>query len=848
MEKKTIVIVGNGMVGHKLVDLLIQRGATESYDIVVFGEERYLAYDRVNLSAYFDGQTIDDLSLTTSDYYEENNIQFHLNERITDIDRTQKMVLSESGMEVSYDTLVLATGSSAFVPPIKGNDSEGNFVYRTIDDLEAIEAYAENCSTGVVIGGGLLGLECANALKNLGLKTHVVEFAPRLMPRQLDDIGAMTLRNHIEALDIDVHTSKATSEIVSENGRITHLDFADGTSLSTDIVVFSAGIRSRDELARISGLTIGERGGIVIDAQCQTSDPDIFAIGECALYNGMIYGLVAPGYDMATVVADQLTIEPDPRLFKGSDMSTKLKLLGVDVASFGDAFGTTEGSKDISLLDATTGIYKKIVIDANNKRLLGGILVGDASNYGMLLQVMQNGIALPPHPEDLILPARDGDSSGAIGFDSLPDSATICTCENVTKGAICGAIHEQNLTTVGEIKQCTRAGTACKSCVGSLKQILNSELLKMGVEVKNHVCEHFAYSRQELLHLIKVNQIRDYSDLLENYGQGRGCEVCKPLVASLLASTWNDYIHDGEKKTLQDTNDYYLANIQRDGTYSVVPRVPAGEITPDKLMTIALVAQEFDLYVKITGAQRIDLFGAHLDQLPDIWAKLIDAGFESGHAYGKALRTVKSCVGSTWCRYGQQDSVTMAITLENRYKGLRAPHKLKSACSGCARECAEAQSKDFGLIATEKGYNLYLGGNGGKRPRHAQLFLEDLDEEDVIKYLDRYLMFYIRTAEHLQRTADWLENLEGGLDYLRQVIVDDSLGIAEELEKEMAVIVENYQCEWKTTLDNPELVKRYRHFVDSPQRDSNVVFIEQRGQKRPAFPEERNALHTIGAD
>lgn len=839
-QKNTIVIVGNGMVGHKLVDLLIEQQATTTYRIVVFGEERHIAYDRVNLSGYFEGKSVDDLALTTFDYYVQNNIECYLGEQITDIDRDSSIVTSNQNTQIHYDTLVLATGSYAFVPPINGYDATGNFVYRTIDDLEQIEAYAQNCKTGVVIGGGLLGLECANALRNLNLETHVVEFAPRLMPRQLDDIGANTLRQHIEDLGISVHTSKATSEIVSENGQIVRLDFKDGSSLATDMVVFSAGIRPRDELARQSGLQIGERGGIVINDCCQTSDANIFAIGECALYNNMIYGLVAPGYDMARVVTDQLTIAPQPRTFTGSDMSTKLKLLGVNVASFGDAFGATEGARDVVLLDANTGVYKKIVIHPDSNRLLGGMLVGDASAYGMLRQVMQSSMALPPHPEDLILPPRDNDAPAGFGIDALPDSANICSCENISKGAICSAIHNQQIITVAGIQQCTRAGTACKSCVPNLKQILNAEMQKMGLEVNNYVCEHFDYSRQELYHLIKVNQIRSYSELLEQYGHGHGCEVCKPTVASILASTWNDYVLDGEKATLQDTNDYYLANIQRDGTYSVVPRMPAGEITPEKLMTIAEVAQEFDLYLKITGAQRIDMFGAHLDQLPQIWERLIEAGFESGHAYGKALRTVKSCVGTTWCRYGQQDSVTMAITLENRYKGLRAPHKLKSACSGCARECAEAQSKDFGLIATERGYNLYLGGNGGKRPRHAQLFAEDLSEDEVIKYLDRYLMFYIRTADKLQRTSDWIENLEGGFDYLRKVIIEDSLGIAEELERDMQHIVATYQDEWATTLQDEQKLKRFRHFVDSETRDPNVVFIEQRGQKRPAFPEERD--------
>jgi nitrite reductase (NADH) large subunit len=845
MAKPTLIVVGNGMVGHKLIELLIQKRAAQQYRILVFGEEARMAYDRVHLSSYFEGKTADDLALSNRDYYEDNGIELFTNERITEIDSKLRIVRSES-QEISYDTLILATGSFPFVPPIRGREAKGVFVYRTIDDLDAMAAYAKHCKIGAVIGGGLLGLEAANALKNLGLETHVVEVAPYLMPRQVDELGGEILRGEIERLGIHVHTGKSTSELFCEAGAVRGMNFADGESLEAEMVVFSAGIRPRDELGRAAGLRLGERGGIIIDDFCKTSDTAIFAIGECALYKNQIFGLVAPGYEMARVVAEQVLGNGKPKPFTGAELSTKLKLLGIDVASFGQITADNIHSKEICLLDSHTGSYKKIIVSADGKRLLGAILVGDAESFDMLLQVKQNNMALPPHPEDLVLPAREAStSSNSFGLDALPDSAKICTCENVSKGDICSAINENGFTTVGEIKDCTRAGTGCGSCVNNLKKLLNQQMEKRGIAVVNHLCEHFPYSRQELYHLIRVQRISSFSDVLARFGKGLGCEICKPAVASILASTWNDYILEGEKATLQDTNDYYLANIQRDGTYSVIPRIAGGEITPDKLIALGQVAKDFNLYLKITGGQRIDMLGAHLDQLPLIWERLIEAGFESGHAYGKALRTVKSCVGSTWCRYGQQDSVSLAIMVENRYKGLRAPHKLKSACSGCARECAEAQSKDFGMIATERGYNLYLGGNGGMRPRHAQLFAEDLNEEEVIKYLDRYLMFYIRTADKLQRTADWLESLEGGIEYLRQVIIEDSLGIADELERDMAHIVGSYDCEWKRTLEDSERMKRFRYFVDSNDRDANVVFVEQRGQKRPAFPEERAALEKL---
>jgi nitrite reductase (NADH) large subunit len=836
---KRLVTIGNGMVGHRFLEQMAAKGA--DWELICFCEEPRVAYDRVNLSGYFAGKTAEDLSLVAPDFYKDNNIQVHVGDKAVSIDRANKTVTSAKGVTISYDKLVLATGSYPFVPPIKGNDLPGTFVYRTICDLEATEAYAKDCKVGVVVGGGLLGLECANALQNLGLKTHVVEFMPRLMPVQVDDAGGATLRQKIEDLGIGIHTGKSTTEIVAdEHGRVHKMQFADGTELLTDTIVFSAGIRPQDELARQCGLKIGDRGGISIDDNCQTSDPDVYAIGECALYNNQIFGLVAPGYRMAEVAADRLCGN-DTNNFTGADMSTKLKLLGIDVASFGDAFGKTAGSKVIAIDDAIAGTYKKLVVNEDGTRLLGGILVGDATVYGTLLQLMQNQMALPPHPEDLILPPRSG-ASMAMGVDQFPDTAQICSCNNVTKGQICAAIQDQELRDIGSVKSCTNAGTGCGGCVPLVTDLLKAELKRAGIAVNNNLCEHFAFSRQELYSLVRSQDIHSFQQLLDRHGTGRGCEICKPAVSSILASAWNDQILDAPHVGLQDTNDSFLANIQRDGTYSVIPRIPGGEITPDKLIVLGQVAKDFGLYTKITGAQRIDLLGARVDQLPLIWQRLVAAGFESGHAYGKALRTVKSCVGSTWCRFGVQDSVSLAIELELRYRGLRAPHKFKSAVSGCTRECAEAQSKDFGIIATEKGWNLYVCGNGGMKPQHAQLLAADLDKETLIRYVDRFLMFYIRTANRLERTATWFNKLEGGMEYLQDVIINDSLGIAEELEAEMAHQVATYACEWDVTLKDPVKLQRFQHFVNTDVPDPNIVVIEERGQKRPVFEHERQLL------
>lgn len=843
-KPKSLIVVGNGMVGHKYLEVLCQQlasaGQRGRYHISVFGEEDRPAYDRVQLSSWFSGSSAEELSLVKDDFFEKNSIDLHLSESVTAIDRETRTVTTNIGRTLGYDTMVLATGSYPFVPPVPGHDRENCFVYRTIQDLEAIAEAGKTARVGAVVGGGLLGLEAAKALRDLGLKTHVVEFAPRLMAVQVDDGGGQLLRSKIEDLGVTVHTGKNTQVIEDGASHKQVMRFADGESLETDIVLFSAGIRPQDALARQCGLEIGERGGIVIDNHCRTSDPAIYAIGECALWNNQIFGLVAPGYDMARVAADNLLATEDAGLeFFGADMSTKLKLMGVDVASIGDAHARTQAAKASVYVNEHQGVYKKLVTDESGKKVLGAVLVGDASDYGNLLQMMLNGIAIPCSPEQLILPQSEG-GAPVLGVDALPEGAMICSCNNVTKGQICGAIAA-GTNGLGALKCETLAGTSCGGCAALVKNVLDSELSRMGVEVNNHICEHFAYSRQELEHYIRVEKHKSFGSLRDAHGKGRGCDICKPTVASILASTWNEHVLQPHLAGLQDTNDYFMANMQKDGTYSVVPRIPGGEITPDKLIVLGEVAKKYGLYTKITGGQRIDLFGAQVHELPVIWKELIDAGFESGHAYGKAVRTVKSCVGSTWCRYGQQDSVTMAIDIEERYRGIRAPHKLKFAVSGCTRECAEAQSKDIGVIATERGWNLYVGGNGGMKPRHADLFATDLDDTTLIRYIDRILMFYVRTADRLQRTSRWLEELEGGLDYLKQVVIEDSLGLGEGLEAQMASLVETYACEWKKTLDDPDKMQRFRHFVNSTDIDSNVIFIEERGQIRPASTGERAA-------
>ncbi|MFF9041700.1 nitrite reductase large subunit NirB [Streptomyces sp. NPDC014892] len=840
----TIVLVGHGMVGQRFLEALAERGLTATHRVVVLCEEPRPAYDRVALTSYFAGKTPEDLSMTDMEFIETHGIELFVGDPAETIDREAKKVTARSGQVFEYDILVLATGSFPFVPPVPNKDAAGCFVYRTIEDLLAIEEYAKTAEVGAVVGGGLLGLEAAGALKGLGLTSHIVEFAPRLMPVQVDDGGGAALLRTIEDMGLSVHTGVGTQEIVvGEDGAVTGMKLSDGSELATDMVVFSAGVRPRDQLARDCGLTVGERGGISVDEQCRTvNDPHVFAIGECALASdGRVYGLVAPGYEQAETAA--ATIAADEAAFTGADMSTKLKLLGVDVASFGDAHGATADCLDVVYSDSRSGIYKKLVIGRDGE-LLGGILVGDADAYGTLKAF--TGSVPPVSPESLVLPAGSG-GGAQLGPTALPDDAIICSCHNVSKGAIRGAVTDHQCTTVPEVKKCTKAGTGCGSCVKVLGQLVTAELEASGVEVDKGLCGCFSQTREELYEIVLALRINTYQGLLDRYGRdeakgGDGCEICKPAVGSIIASLAptigaSGYVLEGEQAALQDSNDHFLANLQKNGSYSVVPRIPGGEITPEGLIVIGEIARDFGLYTKITGGQRIDMFGARVEQLPVIWTRLVDAGFESGHAYGKSLRTVKSCVGQTWCRYGVQDSVRMAIDLELRYRGLRSPHKLKSAVSGCARECAEAQSKDFGVIATSNGWNLYVGGNGGATPRHADLLAQDLDDAQLIKLIDRFLMFYIRTADRLERTSTWLERIPGGLDHVRDVVVEDSLGICEELESLMADHVSHYADEWASTINDPEKLARFVSFVNAPDTPDPVVgFVPERDQIKPDLP------------
>jgi len=850
---RRVVVVGGGPAAHRLAEALCSReqvgppGSTGDLRLDVVSEEPHLPYDRVALSTLLAGAR--DLTLAP-EVWEAENVTLHRGVRATAVDRAARTVTTSSGTVLHYDDLVLATGSDAAVPPVPG--SELALVYRTIDDIERLTAAVAEVAGSqgrpadvVVVGGGLLGLEAAGGAVSLGARAAIVQSGGWLMSAQLDEGAGRALGRIIGEQGITLRLGTRPAQIVAEAGRVTSVRLENGTSLPADVVVVAIGIRPRDELAREAGLALGPRGGVEIGADCRTSDPHVWAIGEVASFQGACTGLVAPANAMAEVVADRLL--GGAAELTGIDDATRLKLSGVDVASFGDALATAPHALEVVYADPARGMYQKLVVTDDARTLLGGMFVGDAGPYTGLRPLLGSTLSTEPAAYLSVAGVEAPD-------DELPDAALVCACNNVTAGEIrahvAGEAGGPACTDLGSLKACSRAGTQCGSCVPLVKRLLEAELTKAGVEVSRAMCEHFPVSRAELFAQVRVLDLRSFEEIVARLGQGAGCDVCKPAVASILASQHGSYVLDGGRGGLQDTNDRALANMQKDGTYSVVPRIPGGEITPERLGVIAAVAQRYGLYTKITGGQRIDLFGARLDQLPDIWRELVDAGFESGHAYGKALRNVKSCVGSSWCRFGVQDSVSMAIRLELRYRGLRSPHKLKIGVSGCARECAEARGKDVGVIATETGWNLYVGGNGGFQPAHAQLLASDLDDETLVRYIDRYLMYYVRTADRLQRTARWIEDLDGGLEHVHDVVVDDSLGLAADLEAAMAAHVDRYEDEWAATLRDPDRLARFRSFANADGAlvdgsDPSRLRVRERGQLRPATPAEREAGQAI---
>uniref|UniRef100_Q9UVH8 Nitrite reductase [NAD(P)H] n=1 Tax=Hebeloma cylindrosporum TaxID=76867 RepID=Q9UVH8_HEBCY len=897
---------GLGMVGIAFIEKLLNLDDKQKYFIITCGERVHFAYNRVGLTEYFEHRNVENLYLNPPSWYaaqQPDRFRYHLSETVTYLSPRDHLVYTSKGRSFKYDRCVLATGSTASLPLYTSfkdiATTDGVFVYRNISDLDAIIAYAARAEVkhAVVVGGGLLGLEAAKAVYDLETISHVSIINRQAYPlsRQLDaDAGEMVLRK-IEGMGVQVLTNCSPAQQLtrpatdgSGNKVFTGFTLQDGTTHEADLVIYAIGIKPRDELAQASGIECHPRGGIVVDDNLQTSAPDVYAIGECASWKGNYYGLIAPGIEMADILSFNLT-ETDshaPRKMNAPDLSTKLKLMGVDVASFGDFFadkrmtiktqaataafdgtfpgkvvdpaqalveittaagtsatplipkrGGRNGNEPIKCLvynDPFSSTYKKYIFTADGKYLLGGMMIGDVSDFVKLVAIVKKKKALDVPPSQFIIGAKkEGDDDGG----DLDDDAQVCSCHNVSKGDIVKRVKGGDCTTIGDLKKKTKVGTGCGGCMPLVTNIFNAEMKRAGYVLNTNICPHFAMARVDLFNVIKVRKLRTFGEVMTTVGIDKnaiGCEICKPAIGSILSSLYNEPIMKPEHHQNQDTNDRFMANIQRNGTFSVVPRIAAGEITPEGLIAIGQVAKKYNLYTKITGGQRIDMFGAMKDDLPSIWEELNDAGFESGQAYGKSLRTVKSCVGTTWCRYGVGDSVGLAVQLEQRYRGVRSPHKFKGGVSGCVRECAEAQSKDFGVIATDKGWNIFVGGNGGANPRHAELFAKDVPPSRVIRILDRFLAYYIMTADRLQRTARWIENMEGGIEKLRQVILEDSLGICAELDAIMTNIVNTYEDEWANAVKDPAKRQQFKQFVNTTERRPQAELIAERGQYRPA--------------
>ncbi|WP_146340934.1 nitrite reductase large subunit NirB [Nesterenkonia sp. NBAIMH1] len=847
-RRRHVAVVGGGPAAHRLVEALTDRNEA-SLRISLFTEEALAPYDRVALSKRFEDRE-NNLLLGDESLWQNPQVQLHTSTAIAALDAEAKTITDSSGAVHHYDDVVLATGSSATRPPIDGDQHIA--VYRTLDDVDwlvdEVRRLAEELGRTprcTVIGGGLLGLEAAGGLKGHGADVTIVHSREYLMNAQLDEGGGRTLNRLLSQEGYTLSLGERPASVAeSDDPQQTRfwLHFPQKEAIASDLVVAAIGITARDELAVAAGLERSSAGGVVIDETCAASAENVWAIGEVASFDGICMGLVAPANAMAEVVADRLC--GGEASFEGFDTAAKLKLAGMDVASFGDTLGTSPHALEVTFADAFAGIYQKLVVTDDAKTLLGGVFVGDASPYTALRPLL--GRELPAEPGAFL-----SSTGGGVDMD-LPDDAEVCSCKGVEAGhlrcAVRGETTGEPVSDMGGMKKCTKVGTQCGSCIPMAKKIMEKEMAVQGMEVSAAMCEHFDDSRQALFAKVKDAGLRSFTEVVDHFGSpadstvNLGCDICKPAMASMIAALHDEYILGEGRGALQDTNDRALANMQKNGTYSVMPRIPAGEITPDKLAAIAQVAKEFGLYTKISAAQRIDLFGARLEQLPKIWMRLVDAGFESGQAYGKALRNVKSCVGTTWCRYGLQDSVAMGIRLENRYKGIRSPHKMKFGVSGCARECAEARAKDAGVIATPDGWNLYVGGNGGATPVHAQLLAKDLDDETLLKYMDRYIMYYIRTADRMQRTARWIEELPGGVDHIYDVVVDDSLGIASDLEEAIQRHVDRYEDEWTATLNDPEKLRRFRSFINAPDApDTDLKYVVERDQVRPATQEEKQA-------
>ncbi len=777
MKKNTVrlVVIGNGMAGMRAIEELLKMSADE-FDITVFGAEPQPNYNRILLSPVLSGEmSFQDTILNDWDWYEKNHITLHAGKTVTKIDRRRCVVETDDGIIVPYDRLLIATGSNPIMLPIPGIDLPGVLSYRSIVDVECMLSKATTGSRAVVIGGGLLGLEAANGLSLRGMDVSVVHLCDWPMERQLDKVGGGLLKDALEKRGLKFYLSRQTEAILGETA-VTGLRFKDGEEIPADLIVMSAGIRPNIALAKSAGIHC-ERGIVVSDTM-QTYDPKIYSVGECVQHRGQTYGLVAPLFEQAKVAANHIARYGGMR-YEGSSVSTKLKVTGIDLFSAGD-FNSGALDEELLLQDSARGVYKKLVLRDN--KLRGAVMYGDTVDGPWYFQMMRDGTDVSELREHLLFGQMHIGDSGLGGVSSvvsMPDTAEICGCNGVCKGAIVNAIVDKKLFTLEEVRAHTKASSSCGSCTGLVEALLANTLGGdySAKPSKKPLCTCTEFSHQDVQQAIRDRSLKTIPDLMQTlqWKTPDGCHVCRPALNYYLLAAWpGEYQDDSRSRFI---NERVHANIQKDGTYSVIPRIWGGVTSPSELRSIAEIAERYEVpTVHITGGQRIGLYGITKENLPRMWAEMVEAGFVSGHAYGKALRTVKTCVGSEWCRFGTQDSTGLGIKVEKMTWGSWTPHKFKIAVSGCPRNCAEATIKDFGIVCVDSGYEIHVGGNGGVKVRVTDFLCKVETEAEVLEYCGAFMQLYREEAHYMERTAPWIERV--GLVYVKQHVVEDAAGRA----------------------------------------------------------------------
>ncbi|WP_223069766.1 nitrite reductase large subunit NirB [Paenibacillus caui] len=797
--RKKLVLVGNGMAGLRMLEHLLKL-APEQYEITIFGAEPYPNYNRIMLSSVLAGGAgLDEIVLNDTDWYKEHNITLHMGHTVTRIDSVRQKVVSNQGVEAEYDELVLATGSNPFMLPLPGADKEGVIAFRNIQDCEMMIETSKAYKKAVVIGGGLLGLEAARGLLNLGMDVSVVHINPYLMERQLDETASRMLQKELESQGMKFLLSRQSEAIIGKK-RVKSLLFAGGERIDADLVVMAVGIKPNVELAQTAGIKVNR--GIVVNDYMETNIPGIYALGECAEHRGIAYGLVAPLYEQGAVLAKRLAgVQTEG--YSGSVTSTKLKVSGVDVFSAG-AFAEQEGTRVLKYQDEVDGVYKKLVIQDN--KLVGAVLFGDTNDGAELFSVIKNGETIEGREKELLLGIPQealASGSGNSRLEGLAADEIICGCNGVSKGTIVQAIQEQDCTSVGQIKACTKASASCGGCKPLVEGLLQIYAGEAAVPVKEGICGCTPLSRDEIVAEIKrmrLMTVKEVMNVLE-WGTEEGCTKCRPALNYYLGMLWPDeYVDEKESRI---TNERFHANIQKDGTFSVVPRIYGGVTSPTELKKIAEVAEQFEVpLVKFTGGQRLDLLGIKKENLPKIWEAL---GMPSGHAYGKTLRTVKTCVGNTFCRFGTQDSIAMGIRLEKEFERLNTPSKVKLAVSGCPRNCAEATIKDFGVVAIDGGWELHIGGNGGVHVRATDLLCVVKTEDEVVEWAAAFLQYYRENANWNERTSTWVERV--GLASIKKALESKEERLA--LQSRIQATLSKTTDPWKQIIREQELRKNF---------------------------------------